>query len=71
MGEDVGALDGLRREAEDVIDDEDGGGGVGWTGGVALGAAEVNIFAFLFIAFGEGWRDIAAGFAVALLCLHD
>jgi len=29
MGEDIGALKGLRAVAEDVIDDEDGGGGAG------------------------------------------
>ena len=34
VGEDVGALEGLVAEAEDVVDDEDGGGGVGGTGGV-------------------------------------
>ncbi len=27
MGEDIGTLKGLRAVAEDVIDDEDGGGG--------------------------------------------
>lgn len=32
VGEDVGALDGLVAVAEDVIDDEDGGGGVGGAG---------------------------------------
>lgn len=34
VGEDVGALEGLRAEAEDVVDDEDGRGGGGGTGGV-------------------------------------
>lgn len=34
VGEDVGALDALRREAEDVEDDEDGGGGGRGTGNV-------------------------------------
>ena len=34
VGEDVGALDCLVGEAEDVIDDEDGGGGVGGAGSV-------------------------------------
>ena len=34
----VSTLDGLRREAEDIVDDEDGGGGIGGTGGVALHA---------------------------------
>lgn len=34
VGEDVGALEGLVAEAEDVVDDEDGGGGVGGTGAI-------------------------------------
>ncbi len=34
VSEDVGALDGLRAEAEDVVDDENGGGGGGGAGGV-------------------------------------
>ncbi len=34
MGEDVGALDGLVAEPEDVVDDEDGAGGAGGAGGV-------------------------------------
>ena len=34
VGEDIGALDGLVAETEYVIDDEDGGGGVGGAGGV-------------------------------------
>ena len=71
MGEHVGALDCLGREAENVVDDEDGGGGGGGAGGVALGAVQVDVFAFFFVAFGDGGRDVAAGFAVALLCLHD
>ena len=32
MGEDIGALDGLRAEAEDVVDDEDCTGGIGGAG---------------------------------------
>ena len=71
MGEDVGALDGLGREAEDVVDDEDGGGSIRGAGGVALHAIEVDVFAFFFVAFGNGWRDVAASFAVALLCFHS
>ena len=34
MGEDIGALESLVAETEDVIDDKDGGGGVGGAGGV-------------------------------------
>lgn len=34
MGEDVGALEGLRAIAEDVVDDEDGGSCARWTGRV-------------------------------------
>ena len=34
VGEDIGALDGLVAEAEDVIDDEDGGGSVRRPGAV-------------------------------------
>jgi len=34
VSEDVRALDGLRAEAEDVVDDENGGGGGGGAGGV-------------------------------------
>lgn len=70
MGENVGALDCLGREAEDVVDDEDGGGGVGRTGAVALHAIEVDVFALLFVAFGNYRRDVTACFAVALLCFH-
>ena len=35
--EDVGALDGLRAVAEDVVDDEDSGSGAGGSGGVCGG----------------------------------
>ena len=70
VGEDVGALECLRGEAEDVVDDEDGGGGGGGAGGVALGAVEGDVFAFFFVVFGDGGRDVAAGFAVALLGFH-
>ncbi len=34
VGEDVGALEGLRREAKDVVDEENGGGGTGRAGDV-------------------------------------
>ena len=34
VGEDVGALDRLREEAEDVVDEDEGFGGVGWAGDV-------------------------------------
>lgn len=34
VGEDIGALESLVAETEDVIDDKDGGGGVGGAGGV-------------------------------------
>ena len=68
--EDVGALEGLGREAEDVVDDEDGGGGVGGAGGVALRAVQVDVSALFLVAFGyDGW-DVAACFAVSLLCFH-
>lgn len=70
VGEDVGALERLGREAEDVVDDQDGGGGVGGARGVALHAVEVDVFAFFFVAFGYGGRDVAAGFAVAFLGFH-
>ena len=73
VGEDVGALDGLRGEAEDVVDDEDGGGGVRGARGVASHAAavvEVDVFAFFLVAFGDGRGHVAAGFAVALGCFH-
>lgn len=66
----VSTLDGLRREAEDIVDDEDGGGSIGGTGGVALHAVEVDIIALLIVALGNGWRDVAAGLAVSLLCFH-
>ncbi len=69
--EDVRALERLGREAEDVVDDEDGGRGVGGTGGVALHAIEVDVFALLFVALRDGGRDITAGLAVSLLCLHS
>ena len=36
MREDVGALEGLGGEAEDVVDDEDGGVGVGGAGNVCV-----------------------------------
>ena len=34
VGEDIGALESLVAESEDIIDDEDGGGGVRGAGGV-------------------------------------
>lgn len=37
VGENVGALDCLVRVSEDVVDDEDGGGGVGGAGSVLGG----------------------------------
>jgi len=37
VGEDVGALQGLRREAEDVVDDENGAFGVGGPGRIWVG----------------------------------
>lgn len=70
MCEDVSALDYLGREAKDVVDDQDGGGGVGRAGGVALHAIKVDVFTFLFVAFRDGRRDIAARLAVSLLCFH-
>ena len=70
MCENVGALDCLGREAEDVVDDENGGGGIRGTGGVALHAIEVDVFALFFVTFGNGWRDVTACFAVSLLCFH-
>ena len=70
MCENVGALDCLGREAEDVVDDEDGGGGVGGTGGVALHAVEVDVLALFFVALRNYWRDVTACFAVSLLCFH-
>ena len=39
MGEDVGTLNGLVAEAEDVVDDEDSGSGGGWARGVCGWAA--------------------------------
>ena len=68
--EDVSALERLGGEAEDVVDDEDGGCGVGGTGGVALHAIEVDIFALILVTLGDSGRDIAAGLAVSLLCFH-
>lgn len=41
-GEDVGALQSLREEAEDVVDDQEGAFGVGGAGGVCVGA-EVGV----------------------------
>ena len=70
VGEDVGALEGLGREAKDVVDDEDGGGGVGGAGGVASRAVEVDVLALFFVVFGNDGRDVAACFAVSLLGFH-
>ena len=70
VGEDVGALDGLGGETEDVVNDEDGGCGGGGAGGVALHAIEVDVFALFLIAFGDCGSDVAAGLAVSLLCFH-
>jgi len=33
-GKDIGSLEGLREVAEDVEDEEDGGGGCGWAGDI-------------------------------------
>lgn len=74
--EDVGALDRLRGEAEDVVDDEDRGGSVRGSGGVAFhgvaagGGGEVDVFAFWLVVFGDGGGNVAAGFAVVLGAFH-
>ena len=74
--EDVGALDPLRGEAEDVVDDEDCGGRVGGSRGIAFhavaagGGGEVDVFAFWLIVFGDGGGHVTAGFAVVLGAFH-
>lgn len=76
VGEDVGALDRLRGEAEDVVDDEEGVGRVGGSRGVAFhavaarGERELDVFAFWLVVFGDGGGNVAAGFAVVLGAFH-
>lgn len=53
-------MDSLIREPEDVVDYEDCACGAAGTGGVALGAIEVDVFAFGTVAFADGWRNVAA-----------
>lgn len=52
MGKDVGALEGLGGEAEDVVDDEDGVFGAGGAGGV-LGGFLVGV-GVIGLGLGEG-----------------
>ena len=42
-GEDVGALDGLVEEAEDVVDVEEGFGGVCWTGDIWICVVSMSL----------------------------
>ena len=70
-GEDIGALEGLGREAEDVVDDEEGARGGGGAGGVAFHVVgEGEVVAFWLVVFGDGGGYVAAGFAVALGGFH-
>ena len=65
----VGALERLRGETEDVVDDEEGGGCGGGTAGVALHAVvEGDVVAFWGVVFDDGGGDGAAGFAVVFHC---
>ena len=56
MSQNISPLDGLRVEAEDVIDGEDGNLCGGGSGHVGLEAIELNVFAFGLVVFcNNGW----------------
>lgn len=70
-GQDVAALHGLVKEAEDVHDDEDGLGGLlGGPGHVCLAAIEGLEIALLLVAGRHDGRDVAAGLGVAAGGFH-
>lgn len=70
-GQDVAALHGLVKEAEDVHDDKDGLGGLlGGPGHVRLAAVEGLEVALLLVAGRDDGRDVAAGLGVAAGGFH-
>lgn len=70
-GQDVAALEGLVKEAEDVHDDEDGLGGlVGRAGNVRLPAIKGVKVSLLLVARRDDGRDVAAGLGVAAGGFH-
>lgn len=70
-GQDVAALDGLVKEAEDVHDDENSLGGLlGGAGHVRLAAIEGLEVALLLVAGRDDGRDVAAGLGVAAGGFH-
>lgn len=63
VGEDVGALDGLWVEAEDVVDAEDGNGCGGGARHVGLEAIELDVFTLRGVVLGDHGRDSGVGLA--------
>lgn len=57
MGQDIGALDSLRVEAEDVVDAQDGDLRGGGPSHVCLETIELDIFALWFVVLGNDRRD--------------
>jgi hypothetical protein len=65
--EDVGTLQRLWEETEDVVDDQERGFGVLGTSGISLHAIDGDELALLLVALGDDGRDGAASFG---LCRH-
>jgi hypothetical protein len=58
--EDVGTLECLREEPEDIIDNQQRGFGILRAGGIGLHAIDGDPFTLLFVALAHDWRDAAA-----------
>jgi hypothetical protein len=65
--EDIGTLQRLWEETEDVVDNQESRFGVLGTGGIRLHAIDGDPLALLFVALGDDGRDGAASFG---LCRH-
>jgi len=61
VGQDIGSLDGLREEAEDVVDDEQSALCAGRTSLVGLHAINGDPFSLLLVALGDHRRNGTAG----------
>jgi len=60
VGENIGPLDRLREETEDVVNDENALTGRGWSRTVGLQAVDGDVLALLFITLADDCRGVAA-----------
>lgn len=67
IGEDICALEGLREESEDVVDDEEGAFGVRGTGDIGFQAVDDGVGAFGLVVF----RDDGGGVATWMDCVSE